>query len=88
MSGTEQAFTQASVDVKQLTKKPSNEQLLKLYSLFKQGSVGDNTTKKPGLTDLVGKAKWNAWNDLKGTSTADAQAKYIALVEELKTTLG
>ncbi|APE34184.1 acyl-CoA-binding protein [Nocardia mangyaensis] len=88
MSDTEQAFAQASVEVKQLTKKPSNEQLLKLYALFKQGSEGDNSTKKPGLTDLVGKAKWNAWNDLKGTPTADAQAKYIALVSELKATLG
>lgn len=88
MSDTGQEFEQASVDVKQLTKKPSNEQLLKLYALYKQGSVGDNTTKKPGLTDLVGKAKWNAWNELKGTPPADAQAKYIALVEELKTTLG
>ncbi|KAJ3044790.1 hypothetical protein HDV00_000667 [Rhizophlyctis rosea] len=79
-----QEFVQAASDVKALTYKPSNDELLKLYGLFKQGIVGDNDTAKPGLLDLQGRAKWDAWTALKGTSKADAQAQYIALVKSLQ----
>jgi len=57
--------------------------LLKLYALYKQGSVGDNAEKKPGFTDMVGRAKWDAWNALKGTSSNDAMQQYIDLIESL-----
>ncbi|KAJ3108668.1 Acyl-CoA-binding domain-containing protein 1 [Phlyctochytrium planicorne] len=77
-------FAQAAADVKNLTYKPSNEELLELYALFKQGIVGDNTTDKPGFFDLQGKAKWDAWTKLKGTSKEEAQAKYIELVKKLQ----
>ncbi|KAJ1979122.1 acyl-CoA-binding protein (ACBP)/diazepam binding inhibitor (DBI)/endozepine (EP) [Dimargaris verticillata] len=78
------AFAKAAKEINDLTKKPNNTELLQLYSLFKQGIFGDNTTAQPGMFDLSGKAKWNAWNEKKGKSKADAQAEYIALVEELK----
>ncbi|KAI8922672.1 acyl-CoA-binding protein [Entophlyctis helioformis] len=77
-------FVQAANDVKSLTYKPNNDELLQLYALFKQSIVGDNTTERPGMFDLQGKAKWDAWTKLKGTSNADAQAQYIALVKSLQ----
>ncbi|XP_030386426.1 acyl-CoA-binding protein homolog [Scaptodrosophila lebanonensis] len=82
MSLTEQ-FNAAAEKVKSLTKRPSDEEFLELYALFKQASVGDNNTNKPGLLDLKGKAKWEWWNKQKGKSTEDAQKEYIAFVEQL-----
>lgn len=57
--------------------------MLKLYGLYKQATVGDNDTPKPGMFDLKGKYKWQAWDDLKGTSQSDAESKYIELATEL-----
>ncbi|KAF1769398.1 hypothetical protein GCK72_001215 [Caenorhabditis remanei] len=76
-------FDDAAAKVKTLKTSPSNDELLKLYALFKQGTVGDNTTDKPGMFDLKGKAKWSAWDEKKGTSKEAAQAAYVALAEEL-----
>ena len=64
--------------------KPSNDDLLELYSLFKQATVGDNTTPQPGMLDFTGKAKWNAWTAKKGMSSEDAEKAYIAKVAALK----
>jgi acyl-CoA-binding protein len=58
--------------------------LLKIYALFKQGSTGDVEGSRPGFTDMVGRAKYDAWANLKGTSKEDAQQQYIDLIEELK----
>lgn len=69
--------------VQSLTKRPSDDELLKLYGLYKQTTVGDNTTAKPGVFDLKGKYKWQAWKDLEGTSQEDAEKEYIALADEL-----
>ncbi|ORX49925.1 diazepam binding inhibitor [Hesseltinella vesiculosa] len=77
-------FETAAKDVKTLKNTPGNDELLKLYSLFKQATVGDNDTAAPGMFDIKGKAKWNTWNAVKGTSQEDAEAQYIALVESLK----
>ncbi|KAI9469329.1 putative acyl-coA-binding protein [Zychaea mexicana] len=77
-------FSKAAEEVKVLPSKPSDDVLLKLYGLFKQANVGDNDTPKPGMFDLKGKYKWQAWEDLKGKSQEDAEKEYIALVEELK----
>lgn len=76
-------FEQAQKDVKTLTKKPSNDDLLTLYSLFKQGSSGDVTGSRPGMLDMVGRAKYDAWAGLKGISTDEAMKKYIAKVKAL-----
>ncbi|XP_023177142.1 acyl-CoA-binding protein homolog [Drosophila hydei] len=82
MSLTEQ-FNAAAEKVKTLTKRPSDDEFLELYALFKQATVGDNETSKPGLLDLKGKAKWEAWGKQKGKSTEAAQKEYIAFVETL-----
>ena len=58
--------------------------LLKLYALYKQGSAGDVDGKRPGFTDMVGRAKWDAWNELKGQTPDEAKQAYIDLIEDLK----
>ena len=78
------SFTKAAEDVKTLATKPDNTVLLQLYSLYKQGTVGDCNTARPGMMDFSGKAKWDAWDALKGKSTEDAKTEYVALVEKLK----
>lgn len=78
------AFEQAVTDSKQLSEKPDNPTLLKLYALFKQATQGDAEGERPGATDFVGRAKWDAWHELAGTSPARAQQDYIDLVESLK----
>ncbi len=77
-------FEQAVIDSKQLPDKPDNMTLLKIYALYKQASVGDVDAERPGFTDMVGRAKWDAWNALKGSSTNAAMQDYIALIESLK----
>ena len=76
-------FEQAQVDVKTLTKRPSDTQLLDLYAFFKQATDGDNTTTKPGMFDIKGQFKWNTWKDKAGLSKDDAKQKYIDLVKGL-----
>ncbi len=80
----QQKFEQAAADAQKLPSRPNNDELLKLYSLYKQATEGDVKGKRPGFTNFVGRAKYDAWKKLKGTSTANAQADYIALVEKLK----
>ena len=78
-------FEQAAADSKGLSSKPDNETLLQLYSLYKQGSVGDvNTSPPSNLFDFVSKAKYEAWSSLKGKSMNDAMSEYIELVKKLK----
>ncbi len=84
MANLKAQFEAAMADSKNLAERPDNATLLKIYSLYKQGSVGDNTEKKPGFGDMVGRAKWDAWNGLKGTSQDDAMQQYIDLIESLK----
>ncbi|MBN8505857.1 MAG: acyl-CoA-binding protein [Burkholderiales bacterium] len=77
-------FDKAVADSKKLSERPDNETLLKLYALYKQATEGDNETKKPGMMDMVGRAKWGAWDELKGTDSEDAMQQYIDLVESLQ----
>lgn len=77
-------FDQAVVDSKNLPERPDNMTLLKIYALFKQASTGDVDGKRPGFTDMVGRAKYDAWDALKGTSKDDAMQQYINLINELK----
>ena len=82
---TKETFEKAVADSKQLTSRPDNETLLKLYSLYKQATEGDAPDEGPSNPfDFVGKAKHNAWTELKGTTADDAMNKYVALVESLK----
>lgn len=78
-------FEQAASDSKSLSEKPSNETLLQLYSLYKQGSIGDVNTDPPSNPfDFVAKAKYEAWSNLKGKSMTDAMKEYIELISRLK----
>ncbi|CAG9759503.1 unnamed protein product [Ceutorhynchus assimilis] len=84
----DERFNQAAEDVKNLKSKPSDSDLLELYALFKQATVGDVNTSRPGLLDLKGKAKWDAWNERKGLAQDEAKEKYIAKVQSLIAALG
>jgi diazepam-binding inhibitor (GABA receptor modulating acyl-CoA-binding protein) len=77
-------FEQAVADSKQLPEKPDNMTLLKIYALYKQASSGDVDGKRPGFTDMVGRAKWDAWNELKGQTSDEARQGYIDLIDSLK----
>ena len=77
-------FEQARADSKNLPEKPDNMTLLQLYALYKQGSVGDVDTKRPGFTDMVGRAKYDAWAGVKGKNSDEAMQEYTALIESLK----
>lgn len=83
MSDLKAAFDKAILDSKNLSERPDNATLLKIYALYKQGSVGDNTEKKPSFSEMVARAKWDAWNNLKGTSRDDAMQKYVDLIASL-----
>ena len=83
MSDLKAKFEAAVANSKKLTERPDNATLLKIYALYKQASAGDNTEKKPGFGDMVGRAKWDAWNGFKGTSNQDAMQQYIDLIESL-----
>jgi acyl-CoA-binding protein len=84
MSDLQARFEQAQADSKQLTARPDNSTLLKIYSLFKQASAGDVQGSRPGMTDFVNRAKWDAWAELKGKSSDEAKQAYIDLIESLK----
>jgi diazepam-binding inhibitor (GABA receptor modulating acyl-CoA-binding protein) len=83
MSDLHTAFTDAVAASKELTQRPDNATLLKLYALYKQASVGDVEGARPGFSDMVGRAKWDAWNEIKGLSADDAMQQYIDRVDAL-----
>jgi acyl-CoA-binding protein len=83
-TGIKSKFEQAVKDSKALPEKPDNATLLKIYSLYKQATEGDVQGKRPGFTDLVGRAKFDAWSGLKGKSADAAMKEYVALIESLK----
>ncbi len=78
-----ESFADAQQRVKGLSKTPSNDQLLELYALFKQGTVGDVSGSRPGMLDLKGRAKFDAWTKKKGTTKDQAMTAYVALVDRL-----
>jgi len=86
MADLDAQFTAAAEAVKKFTKDPGNDAKLCIYALFKQANVGDCNTSRPGMLDMAGRAKWDAWNKLKGKSQEDAKKEYVAKVEELKAT--
>lgn len=77
-------FEQAASDVKQLTRRPDNDILLKLYALYKQGAQGDVCGVRPGFFDFVGTAKHEAWAQLRGMPREEARQRYIELVRKLE----
>uniref|UniRef100_A0A8C9CN10 Acyl-CoA-binding protein n=1 Tax=Phocoena sinus TaxID=42100 RepID=A0A8C9CN10_PHOSS len=87
-TGSEAEFEKAAEEVKHLKTKPADDEMLFIYSRYKQATMGDINTERPGMLDLKGKAKWDAWNELKGTSREDAMKAYVDKVEELKKKYG
>jgi diazepam-binding inhibitor (GABA receptor modulating acyl-CoA-binding protein) len=79
-----QKFEQAVVRSKELTKRPSNEELLQLYALYKQATEGDVTGERPGGFDFKGIAKYDSWEEQKGKSKEQAMAEYVDLVDKLQ----
>ena len=84
MSDLHAAFDTAVAASKTLDERPDNQTLLRIYSLFKQATEGDASGKRLGFTDLVGRAKYDAWASLQGTSAEAAMQAYIDLVGKLK----
>jgi len=82
------AFAEAQERVKTLKSRPSNTELLELYGLFKQATEGDVKGSRPGMLDLKGRAKFDAWTSRKGVAPAEARTRYVALVEGLVKKLG
>jgi diazepam-binding inhibitor (GABA receptor modulating acyl-CoA-binding protein) len=83
MADLQADFEAAVANSKSLSERPDNATLLKIYALYKQATAGDNTDKKPGFGDMVGRAKWDAWNGLKGTANDDAKRQYVELINSL-----
>ena len=84
MSDLKKQFEAATAASKNLKERPDNDTMLKLYALFKQATTGDVEGKRPGFTDMVGRAKYDAWAAAKGKSAEDAMKEYTALVNSLK----
>jgi acyl-CoA-binding protein len=84
MAELKQQFEQAAKEVNQLPTRPDNDTMLKLYALYKQATVGDASGNRPGFTDFVGRAKYDAWAEVKGLSQDAAMQRYIDLVTDLQ----
>ena len=84
MAALKATFEAAVADSKKLPEKPDNMTLLKIYSLYKQATEGDVEGKRPGFTDMVARAKYDAWATVKGQSAEEAMQSYVDLIESLK----
>ena len=84
MSDINATFEEAVKNSTALSERPDNATLLKIYALYKQATEGDNEAKKPSFTDMVGRAKWDAWEKLKDTTTDEAKQQYIDLINSLR----
>jgi acyl-CoA-binding protein len=84
MSDLRAQFETAAQEAQKLAKRPDNETMLKLYALYKQATSGDVSGAKPGMFDMVGRAKYEAWEKVKGTAKDAAMQQYISLVQKLK----
>ena len=84
MSDLNTTFEEAVKNSTTLSERPDNATLLKIYALYKQASEGDNEAKKPSFTDMVARAKWDAWEKLKDTSADEAKQQYIDLINALR----
>lgn len=77
-------FDAAQIASKNLEERPDNMTLLEIYALFKQATTGDVSGERPGFTDMVGRAKFDAWNGVKGLSKDEAMQKYVDLIASLQ----
>lgn len=84
MPDLRQQFETAAQEAQSLSQRPDNDTLLKLYALYKQATKGDASGKRPGMFDMVGRAKYDAWSALRGVPPDEAMQQYINLIESLK----
>ena len=84
MSDLKTRFATAAQEVQKLKSRPSNDQLLELYALYKQATDGDVKGSRPGFLDLTGRAKYDAWAKKKGLVADKAMQAYVDLVDKLK----
>ena len=84
MSDVKKQFDAAVAASKSLKDRPDNDTMLKLYALYKQSTEGDVEGRRPGFTDMIGRAKYDAWAGVKGKSNDEAMKEYTALVGSLK----
>ena len=83
MSDLQTRFQDAVTNSKNLSKRPDNDTMLQIYSLYKQATVGDVSGKRPGRFNMVDRAKYDAWEKVKGTSADSAKQQYIDLINRL-----
>jgi acyl-CoA-binding protein len=84
MADLKQQFEGAVARSKALDERPDDMTLLKIYALYKQATAGDAQGERPGLADMVGRAKWDAWHALAGRSKEAAMQSYVELIESLE----
>ncbi|KAK4296561.1 hypothetical protein Pmani_030955 [Petrolisthes manimaculis] len=84
----EDKFNKAAEDVKKLKTSPTDDELKELYGLYKQVTVGDVNTERPGMLDFKGKAKWDAWSSKKGMNKEAAMEAYVTKADQLIATYG
>jgi len=83
MSDLTTLFTEAQANVKTLAERPDNQTLLQLYAFYKQATDGDVQGERPGMMDFINRAKYDAWDKLKGTGSDEAMQRYIDVVNGL-----
>ena len=83
MASIEEEFKKYSENIKNIKNTPSDNDLLILYGLYKQATVGDCNTQRPGFLDFRGKSKWDSWNKYKNISKEEAMQKYIDKCKEI-----
>ncbi|XP_070711712.1 acyl-CoA-binding protein-like [Pempheris klunzingeri] len=83
-----ESFEKAAEEVKVLKHKPDHREITTLYGLYKQATVGEINIERPGMFDLTGRGKWDAWNARKGLSKEEAMDAYVDFVEKLKAKYG
>lgn len=88
MADVKKSFEKAAVDVQKLKQRPDDEDMLRLYALYKQASAGDVQGERPGAFSFADRAKYDAWAKLNGTDSTKAMESYVKLVERLKKTYG
>jgi acyl-CoA-binding protein len=84
MSDLQKQFDDAVAESKTLPQRPDSNTLLKLYALYKQGTSGDAQGARPGVGDFIGRAKYDAWSGIAGTSKEEAMRQYVDLIDSLK----
>lgn len=80
----QEEFEKAAASTKEFTQRPSNEELLELYALYKQATEGDVSGERPGGFDFKAIAKYDAWEELRGRTKEQAMKEYITLVDNLQ----